>query len=63
MIAGIGISVKAIAIDSNHGLTLEEIVADRPQLSLAQVHAALAHYYANGAQIDADIAAEALAYD
>lgn len=37
----------------------EEIVQNFGHNSLAQVHAALAHYYANKAEIDADIEAEA----
>ncbi|MEG4809213.1 DUF433 domain-containing protein [Microcoleus sp. F8-D3] len=36
----------------------EEIIAEIPHLNLAQVHAALAYYYANKEQIDTDIAAE-----
>jgi uncharacterized protein (DUF433 family) len=63
LIAGSGVSVRAIAIDSNSGLSPEEIAADRPGLSLAQVYAALAYYHANKAAIDADIEAEARAYD
>ena len=63
LIAGTGVSVRAIAIDSNRGLSPEEIVADRPQLSLAQVFAALAYYHANKADIDADLRAEDLAYE
>ena len=35
----------------------EEIIAEIPHLNLAQVHAALAQYYAQKEQIDADIAA------
>ena len=46
-IAGTGISVRAIAVDSNLGESPEEIAANRPHLSLAQVHAALAYYCAN----------------
>ncbi len=62
-IAGTGVSVRAVAIDSNRGLSPEEIAADRPQLSLAQVFAALAYYHANRAEVDADIDAEARAYE
>jgi uncharacterized protein (DUF433 family) len=57
------VSVRAIAIDSNSGLSPEEIASDRAGLSLAQVYAALAYYHANQAEIDADIEAEARAYD
>ena len=62
-VAGTGISVRVIAMDSNSGLSAEEIVADRPALSLAQVFAALAYYHANKTEIDADIDAEARAYE
>jgi uncharacterized protein (DUF433 family) len=63
IIAGAGVSVRAIAIDSNRGLTPEEIAGDRPHLSLAQVFAALACYHANKAEIDDDIEAEVRAYE
>ncbi len=63
IIAGTGICVRTIAIENNRGLTPEEIAADRPPLSLAQIYAALAFYHANKREIDADIAAEAQAYD
>lgn len=62
-IAGTGICVRTIAIENNRGLSPEEIVADRPHLCLAQVHAALAFYFANRREIDSDIAAEDAAYD
>ena len=57
-IAGTGVSVRRIAVWSNLGYLPEEIAAKIPHLSLAQVHAALAHYYANRAEIDADLAKE-----
>lgn len=63
IIAGTGICVRTIAIESNRGLTPEEIAADRPPLSLAQIYAALAFYHANKREIDADVAAEEQAYD
>jgi uncharacterized protein (DUF433 family) len=62
-IAGTGVSVRVIAIESNSGLSPEEIAADRPELSLAQVFAALAYYHANKAEVDDDIEAEARAYE
>jgi len=40
------------------GMIPEEIVDNFGHLSLAQVHAALAYYYANKAEIDADLEAE-----
>lgn len=57
-IAGTRTSVQCIAIDSQMGNSPEEIVAERPHLTLAQVHAALAYYWANKGQIDADIDAD-----
>jgi uncharacterized protein (DUF433 family) len=57
-IAGTGVTVRRIAGWHNLGLTPEEIVAKIEHLSLAQVHAALAHYYANREEIDSDIADE-----
>jgi len=42
------------------GLIPEEIVRNFGHLSLAQVHAALAYYHANQAEIDADLEAEAV---
>jgi len=43
----------------NMGLIPEEIVRKFGHLSLVQVHAALAYYHANQAEIDADLEAEA----
>jgi uncharacterized protein (DUF433 family) len=63
ILTGTGVSVRTIAIDSNGGLSPEEIAAERPHLSLAQIYAALAFYHANKQEIDADIAAEERAYD
>jgi len=40
------------------GYTPEEILDNFGHLSLAQVHAALAYYYANKAEIESDLAAE-----
>src|SRR5215470_16233846 len=54
-IAGTGVSVRRIAVPHNVGLIPEEIVAKFGHLSLAQVHAAVAYYYANKAEIDADL--------
>ena len=63
IIAGTGVCVRTIAIENNRGLSPEEIAADRPPLSLAQVYAALAFYHANKPEIDADIATEEQAYE
>lgn len=62
-IAGAGVSVRCIAVWSNMGMTPEEIAAEYPHLTLAQVHAALAYYHANREQMDADIAAEDADYE
>jgi len=58
-IAGTGVSVRRIAQWHNMGLIPEEIARKFGHLSLAQVHAALAYYYANQAEIDRDLDAEA----
>jgi uncharacterized protein (DUF433 family) len=58
-IAGTGVSVRRIAQWHNMGQIPEEIVQTfGGHLSLAQVHAALAYYYANQLEIDADLQAE-----
>src|ERR1700692_4130325 len=58
-VAGTGVSVRRIAQWHNMGLIPEEIARKFGHLSLAQVHAALAYYYANQSEIDADLEAEA----
>jgi len=58
-IAGTGVSVRRIAQWHNMGLIPEEIARKFGHLSLAQVHAALACYHANQAEIDADLDVEA----
>ena len=40
------------------GLSAEEIAAEYPHLTLAQVYAALAYYHANADEIEADLADE-----
>jgi uncharacterized protein (DUF433 family) len=58
-IAGTGVSVRRIVQWHNMGQIPEEIVQTfGGHLSLAQVHAALAYYYANQQEIDADLASE-----
>jgi uncharacterized protein (DUF433 family) len=57
-IARTGTSVRRISVYDIHGYSHAEIVADRPYLTLAQVHAALAYYRANKAKVDADLAAD-----
>jgi uncharacterized protein (DUF433 family) len=58
-IAGTGVSVRRIAQWHNMGLVPEEIARKFGHLSLAQVHAALAYYHANQAEIDTDLETEA----
>jgi uncharacterized protein (DUF433 family) len=57
-IAGTGITVRRIVGWYKLGLNPEEIADRIGNLSLAQVHAALAYYHANQGEIEADIAAE-----
>jgi len=57
-IAGTAVSVRRIAQWHNMGLIPEEIAWKFGHLSLAQVHAALAYYHANKAEIDADLEEE-----
>lgn len=58
-IAGTAVSVRRIAQWHNMGLIPEEIVRKYGYLTLAQVHAALAYYHANQAEIDADLDSDA----
>jgi uncharacterized protein (DUF433 family) len=57
-IAGTGVSVLRITGWNNLGFSPEEIAAKIPHLTLAGIHAALAYYYANREEIDADFAAD-----
>ena len=61
-VAGTGMTVMRIAGWQKLGFTAEEI-ARKAELSLAQVHAALAYYHANKEMIDVDLADEAADYD
>ena len=56
-IEGSRITVRHIVIDYRSGMTPEEMLEDKPHLSLAKIYAALAYYHANKAEIDADIEA------
>jgi uncharacterized protein (DUF433 family) len=62
-IAGTGVTVRRIAGWHNLGFTPEEIAAKIEHLTLAQIHAALAYYHANRAEVDSDIAAEEAAIE
>jgi uncharacterized protein (DUF433 family) len=61
-VAGHRIRVQDVAIwHERLGYSIEEIIAHYPQLTLAEVHAALAYYYDHRDEIQHDIAeAEAL---
>lgn len=63
IIAGTGTSVRRIAALHKQGYSPDEIVADKDYLTLAQVHAALAYYYANQPVIDQDLTEEAAEYE
>jgi uncharacterized protein (DUF433 family) len=55
-IEGTRVKVIEVAIDKIvHGSSPEEIHFQYPHLSLAQIHAALAFYYDNQAELDSDI--------
>jgi uncharacterized protein (DUF433 family) len=62
-IAGTGVSVKRILGWNRMGMEPEQIATQYGHLSLAQVHAALAYYYANREEIDADLADETAQYE
>ena len=62
-IAGRRLSVQQVAVLDQEGLTPEEIAAEFDSLTLAQVHAALAYYYANTSEIEAYLAEERAEYD
>jgi hypothetical protein len=49
---------KDIVLWSERGQTPDDIVTEFPQLTLADVHAALAYYYDHQAEIDAQIAVD-----
>jgi Uncharacterized conserved protein len=63
IIAGTGVTVQRIAVWYKLGYSPEEIARKIDHLSLAQIYAALAYYYANRETIDADIADENEAYE
>jgi uncharacterized protein (DUF433 family) len=57
-IAGTGVTVQRVVGWYKLGLTPEEISDRIGNLTLAQVHAALAYYHANREQVEAGLAAE-----
>jgi uncharacterized protein (DUF433 family) len=62
-IAGTGVTVRTIVRWHQSGLTPEEIAIRIGHLSLSQVHAALAYYYANQHIMDREMEAEAAESD
>lgn len=63
-LAGTGMMVRTVAeLHNFEGLSAEEILEEYPDLDLARIYAALAHYYANKAHIDADLKADMALYD
>ncbi|MGB5710881.1 MAG: DUF433 domain-containing protein [Waterburya sp.] len=56
-IEGSRITVRYIVIEYRSGMTPEEMLENKPYLSLAKIYAALAYYHANKEEIDADIEA------
>lgn len=57
-IAGTGVTVRRIVGWYQQGLKPQEIIAEIPHLTLAQVFAALTYYHANRDEVEADIAQE-----
>jgi len=62
-VAGTGVTVKRIVGWHRMGKDPEEIAAQFGHLNLAQVHAALAWYYANREEIDSDLNIETRDYE
>jgi uncharacterized protein (DUF433 family) len=58
-VAGAGVTVLRVAGWHRQGLRAEEIAAEVPHLSLAQVYAALAFYHANQEELDRQLAEDA----
>ena len=56
-IAGTRMMVRTVAVQHMQGLNAEEILDEFPHLELGQVYAALAYYYANKDEIEADLEA------
>ncbi len=57
---GTGTTVHTIVAAHLEGLTAEQILEEFSYLDLSRIHAALAYYYANKAQIEADFEANRL---
>ena len=63
IIAGTGVSVRRIVVWHKMGMSPQEIADNFGHITLAQVHAALAYYYANREEIETDLAEEDRAYE
>lgn len=57
-IAGTGVTVRTLVRWYKLGMSAEEIAAEYPQLSLAQIYGALAYYHANRDDMEVHLAAE-----
>jgi uncharacterized protein (DUF433 family) len=57
-ISGTGITVHRVAVLTNLGHSPEEIIRKYKHLTLAGVHAALAYYHSNRAEIEAEISSD-----
>ena len=62
-VSSAGVAVHQVSILFNEGATPEEIVGRYEGLTVAGVYAALAHYFANREQIEAEIAEELALYE
>jgi uncharacterized protein (DUF433 family) len=56
-IAGTRITVQYIVNEVRAGVTPEEILENKPHLTLGGIYAAIAYYYANKELLDAEFAA------
>lgn len=57
-LAGTAMTVHAVAARHMGGMSAEEILEEFPHLDLGRIHAALAYYYANKAQVEAELETE-----
>ena len=57
-IAGSRITVQYIVVEMKAGVTPEEILQNKPYLTLGGIYAAIAYYYANKEALDSEFAAD-----
>ncbi len=62
-IAGTGMSVHAVAARHLQGRSVDDIADGVPDIPRSHIYAALAYYFANREQIDADLAADEAEHD